>query len=176
MYPVSASGSCSRGYLFTRSRTWFDTSAGNQRVRSRPRSLGPTCAGAAAWTLISPGVLPAAASAFAQLRDEPADEVRIGELEDEPVRHPTGHGQGHGPVAGDPHRQPPLAGPGQLQLGALVGDRPALDEVADDADRFLEGLHRGRRLAQHAAGQSPRPMPRSIRPPLSSSGPPGWMP
>ena len=32
-------------------------------------------------------------------------------------------------------------------------DRPALDEVADDADRLLERGHRGRRLAQHPPGR-----------------------
>ena len=69
--------------------------------------------GAAAWTLIA-RVAPGGPRGLADLPDEPADEVRIGELEDDAIRHPAGHGQGHRAVAGDPDRQLPRAGPGQL--------------------------------------------------------------
>ena len=85
---MSASGSCSRGYLLTRSTTWLLTSAGNQRVRSRQSARSPTWAGAADWTLTDPAGRPAAGLRVAQLADEPGDEVGVGELEDQAVGDP----------------------------------------------------------------------------------------
>jgi TRAP-type mannitol/chloroaromatic compound transport system permease small subunit len=83
--------------------------------------------------------------------------VRIAKLEDHAVGHAPGHGQGHRSVAGDPHRELRFAGPGELQLGALVGDGAALDEVADHPDRLLRIGERDRRLAEEAPGRVAAP-------------------
>ena len=94
---------------------------------------------------------------LADLADEPADEIGVGQLEDDPVGHATGHRQGHRTVAGDPHRERPAAGPREVEVGPLVGDRASLDEGLDDDDRLFEGGHRGGRLAEHATGGVPAP-------------------
>ena len=83
-----------------------------------------------------------------QLRDEPADQVGIGQLQDQAVGHPSGHGQRHRSIPGHPHRELPLPGPWEDELGALVGHRSPLDQVANDDDRLFQRLHGGRRLAE----------------------------
>jgi hypothetical protein len=123
--------------LLTRSTTWFETSAGNQRVR-----LG-----------------------VADLVGEPPDEVGVGELEDDPVGDPAGHRERHRPVAGDPDRKLPAGRPGEAELGALVLDRVARDERADDPDRLLGVGERERRLAEDAAGRIAAPDP-EVEPPV----------
>ncbi len=89
---------------------------------------------------------------LAQLADEPADEVGVAELEDDPVRDAAGHGDRHRAVAGDPHGQRPAARPREAQVRALVRDRLAGHERADDPDRLLGVGQRDRRLAQHPTG------------------------
>ena len=53
-------------------------------------------------------------------------------------------------VAGDPDRQRAGPAPRAARARALVLDRAALDERADDVDSLLQVRHRRRRLAQHA--------------------------
>ena len=55
--------------------------------------------------------------------------------------------------------------PLQLQRRALVVDLAALGQVLDEAAGVLHVLHRDGLLADRARALSPRPIPRSIRPP-----------
>ena len=96
------------------------------------------------------GVAAGLARRRAHLGHEPADEVRVADLEHRAVRDPPGQLEGHGAVARDPDREPVAAGPAELEHRPLELDRATLDESADHVDRRLEILHRRRSLAQHA--------------------------
>ena len=161
-------GSCSRGYLLTRSTTWLLTSAGNQRVRSRHSSRGATCAGAAAWTLT---LRRAAGGASASRSWSTNQRIRSGSASCRisAVGDAAGHRERLRSVAGDPDRQVPVGRSRAVQLGALVVDGSALDQVADDPDRLFQRLHAWSAACQHPPrasrrGRCPGPSgPRSAR-------------
>ena len=130
----------------------------------------PTWAGAAAWTLtLTRAVRPAAPRRLADLADEPADEVGIGELQDHAVGDPSGHREGHRPVAGDPDRQRPAAPStgSWSSVPSYVDGRPAtssrMTRIASSSVAIVVGG-----LPSTRRAESPRPMPRSIRPPLTA--------
>ncbi len=74
----------------------------------------------------------------------PGQDLRVGELEDEPVGDAPGHVQHPRPVGGHPHREVPTVGdPGEPHRGVLVVDLLAGHQALDHPDRVL-GL--GQRL------------------------------
>ena len=111
------------------------------------------------------GITAGSGRRFTDLSDEPADQVRVGQLQDEPVRDATGHGQRHRAVAGDPYRQRPAAGPREVQVRAFVRDGLAGDERPDDADRLLGVGERDRGLAEHASRRV-APADSQVHPPV----------
>ena len=114
------------------------------------------------------GSRPAAVGRLADLADEPADEVGVGELEDQPVGDAAGHRQGHRAVAGDPDRQRPCRS--RAAAAPCPRTRPSGPRRApDDPDRLLGVAIVVGGLPSTRRAESPRPMPRSIRPPDSSS-------
>ena len=145
-------GSCSRGYLLTRSTTWLLTSAGNQRVRSRHvgevadvgrrRGLDLDRAGAAGRRRPRPrGPGRRTSGSGPGRRAGGSRRRRPGRSS----RAPSGRSRRPRPAASQPRGPREAAAP--CPRTSIVSP---LDEVADDGDRLLERRHRRRRLAEDA--------------------------
>src|SRR6266540_1433846 len=93
-----------------------------------------------------------AARALSQEADAPADEARVGELDDRAVGDSARERECFGPVTGDPHRQAVLLGPVETELRPFVRDLAALAELADHLCRLFEACERRRCLSEHAPG------------------------
>src|SRR5712664_4869055 len=96
-----------------------------------------------------------AAGFFCALADEaeaPVDQVGVGELENHAVADASGGAQGLRSVAGDPDAGNFAAGPRKFCGDAIEVHRFAGVQVAEDADKFLEGFEGGGFFAEHAAG------------------------
>src|SRR5258708_2635428 len=89
--------------------------------------------------------------AFADEAEAPVDQVGVGELENHAVANATGGAERFRAVAGDPDAWNFSAGPGEFCGDAIEVHRFAGVQVAEDADKFLEGFEGGGFFAEHAA-------------------------
>src|SRR4029079_14441260 len=138
-----------------RSLTWFETIAGNQRVCSRPSSIGPTWLGAQTMQVSAAGSRPGFSARGGGGAHDPLDDLRVGELDDRAVADPPGHPERLRPVARDPHRDLRKLRPHPLELEILVVpmDFLAVHERLDHLEAPLELRHANRLLADVAPGR-----------------------
>src|SRR5436190_3541304 len=76
--------------------------------------------------------------AITEQADAPSDEARIGELDDRAVGDPPGELESLRPVTRDPHWEPLLSRPVEMQSRAFVHDLAALAQITDHVRGFLQ--------------------------------------
>src|SRR2546423_13797131 len=100
------------------------------------------------------GVAPGLARALAEEPDAPADQARIGELDDGAVGYPSGELERLRPVPRDPDRKAMLFGPPETQLRSFVRRAAAFAEIADHVRGLLEHREVGRLLTEDPPGRT----------------------